>query len=75
MKICFMMRFDSATSSFLALLANKSQRKKKLKKQNSKETFRISLWKKVQNHFFVSGVLSISPSKRLNKVALASNDR
>ena len=60
-----MMGFDSATSSFLDLLANKSYRKK-TERQNLRNVTRFCS-KKIENHFFVSEVLSSKPSARHKK--------
>ena len=67
LEIFSMMRLDSATSSFLALLLIKSYRKK-MKAQNSKEKFPIFALKKMFKPFFVSGVFSDNLSARLKKI-------
>ena len=58
-----MIGFDTATSSFLILLINKSYRKLKKAKLKSFELRK----KKKSKPFFVSKILSSNPSPRLEK--------
>ena len=59
-----MIAFDTATSSFLNLLINKSYRKKLTKAKIKSFQLRN---KEKQKPFFVSKVLSSNPSPRLGK--------